>query len=263
MKSEIDQEVLRKWGVYQITNLINGDFYIGSTTESFKKRIFYKHISDYYLWLNDETKRAICPILYKAFKKYGIENFKVEILICFNRKKDSKTNKKIVTYLEGKLVRKLKAHYNICKFPELGGCPNLGRKLDSEWKQKISEKSKLYKHSNNEKVYNDKKQQNKDLSSIYSVEKENIIFQGSAIECCNFLNVKRAMFYRLKNIEKYKIQKIKSQKQSIKLIDDDKKEIVFNSFGECDKFLKMWRGFTSTQVVNKKEKILNHNYELL
>ncbi len=40
MKLEITQEVLRKWSVYKITNIITGDFYIGSTIETFKKRRF-------------------------------------------------------------------------------------------------------------------------------------------------------------------------------------------------------------------------------
>ncbi len=39
--------------------------------------------------------------------------------------------------------------------------------------------------------------------------------------------------------------------------------MTFYSFGECDRYLEMWKGFTSTQVVNKKDKILNFEYELL
>ena len=62
--------------------------------------------------------------------------------------------------------------------------------------------------------------------------------------------------------EKNRIVKIKSQKKKIK-ISDGKDVKIFNSFGECDRFLNMWRGFTSTQVVNKKDRIFGYKYELL
>ena len=42
MKTGVSEKVLKTWGVYKIKNLINDHFYIGSTIEYFKKRIFYK-----------------------------------------------------------------------------------------------------------------------------------------------------------------------------------------------------------------------------
>lgn len=261
MKSEINQEILKKWGIYKITNILTGDFYIGSTIESFKKRIFNKHISDYYLWLNLD-KRPMCPILYNAFKKYGIENFKVEVLIYFNSKKSPDRNKRIVLFLEERFIKKLNPKYNVCKNPIRGGCPNLGRKLSKEWRDKIREKSKLYKHTSKPEVYQNKSLQNKNLSAKYRVEKEDVVFEGSAKECANFLNICTPCLHMKVNKEKYKVQCLKTQKKKIQLLIDNEWKI-FDSFSECDKYLKMWRGYTSTQVVNKSEKIYGYKYEFL
>jgi group I intron endonuclease len=260
MQIDITKEVLKKWGVYKITNIITGDYYIGSTIETFEKRLA-KHISSFWRW-KLANKKSDCPILYNAFNKYDINNFKFEIIIYFNRKKDSNFNKLIITYLEEKYINKFLPKYNICKKPTLSGCPNLGRKLSQEWKDNIGKKSLLYKHSNNQEIYLKKVKQNKDLSSIYKVWKENLEFEGSLIECSNFTNHSISVLLRwLKKPTRnsWNIIKLKSQKKKIKLLPDK----IFNSFSECDKFLNMWRGFTSTQVINKKDKILDYQYELI
>jgi len=263
MKIDINQEVLKKWGVYKVTNLINNEIYIGSTSESFQKRI-WKHMSDYLSWKN-KMKKSSCPILYNSFKKYGIDNFKVEVLFYFNRKKDSKTNERIVRYLEERFIRSLKPGYNICQFPTRGGIPNLGRKLSKEWKQKISEKSKLYKHS--KEVYQKKLKQNKQSKAIYRIENENFLFEGTLAEISQKLNVSESSVYKWKNNKnnserKFKITRLKSQKKSIKLYSSDE-EIILHSFGECDRFLNMWKGFTSTKILQKSDKLLEYKYELL
>ena len=59
----------------------------------------------------------------------------------------------------------------------------------------------------------------------------------------------------------YKIVKQKSQSKTIVLIvNGDEKE--FSSFTKCDRFLNMWRGYTSTQIVNNKNVVLNYKYVL-
>lgn len=59
--------------IYKITNNINGKVYIGKTTETIKER-FQGHIND--------SKRERCKNrpLYRAFNKYGIENFSIELV---------------------------------------------------------------------------------------------------------------------------------------------------------------------------------------
>jgi group I intron endonuclease len=261
---KFSNEICKKWGVYKITNTINNDFYIGSTTENFCKR-FSNHVSYWKQGLM--TKKFKCPLLYKAFSKYGIDNFECEIIIYFTRKKDSITNKKIITYIEEKYIKKYNPKYNVCKKPTLSGCPNLGKKLSEEWKNKIREKSKLYKHSNNLIVYNNKIQQNKNLSSKYRIYKCSEEYTGSLIDISKFLNmsmghVSQWAKNKYKNRKGWSIEKIKSQRKKIKIYLDNEIKI-FNSLGECDRFLNMWRGYTSNCVVNKKNKILNYNYELI
>lgn len=59
--------------IYCITNIVNGKQYVGKTTITIKKR-FKQHISD------SKKKRCENRPLYKAFHKYGIDNFKIDIL---------------------------------------------------------------------------------------------------------------------------------------------------------------------------------------
>lgn len=51
--------------------------------------------------------------------------------------------------------------------------------------------------------------------------------------------------------------------KKIKVFLNDIDFKIFKSFGECDRFFNMWRGYTSTCVVNNKNKLLNYKYELI
>ncbi len=61
-------------GIYKITNKINGNAYIGLSVDI--KTRWRKHKSNY---LNPDYKEYN-KTLYRAFRKYGIENFQFEIL---------------------------------------------------------------------------------------------------------------------------------------------------------------------------------------
>lgn len=56
--------------IYKITNLINNKIYIGYTTKSLEERFYFHCIR------NDKNKMPIV----RAIKKYGKENFKIELL---------------------------------------------------------------------------------------------------------------------------------------------------------------------------------------
>ena len=63
--------------IYLIINNINGKKYVGQTIQHYKER-WSKHINSV------KTKEG-CPLLKKAFIKYGITNFTFKILIiCFD-----------------------------------------------------------------------------------------------------------------------------------------------------------------------------------
>ena len=59
--------------IYKITNLINNKIYIGKTYKTIEKR-FQEHI------LDSRKKTEEHRPLYSAMRKYGIENFKVELI---------------------------------------------------------------------------------------------------------------------------------------------------------------------------------------
>lgn len=263
MKNNHTKEEMKLYGVYIIKNNITQDIYIGSTIESFNKRLS-KHLSDYKKGILKE-KRLTCPILYNSFLKYDLENFEFFILKKFKNKKDNKRTKAIITYLEEKAIIKYNPKYNICKKPTLSGCPNLGRKLTINWKLKIKQKSAIYKHSLNtlEKVI----ENNKNNSSQYNVCLEEDCFQGTLQEAAAYFNLDvSTLYYKYKgkhNIKnKYIITKLKNQKKKIKIIINND-FIIFSSFAECDRYFNMWRGYTSTQIVNNKKQILDFNYELI
>lgn len=116
--------------VYKTTNLINGKTYVGKHRRSYFDKKYYgsgKHLKS-------------------AINKYGIENFKVEVLEWCNSNKEL-ANKEIF-YIE-----LLKPEYNIWHMPQeysdnqycwqKGHIPyNKGTKLSEEQKRKISQKTK-------------------------------------------------------------------------------------------------------------------------
>lgn len=58
--------------IYKITNLVNGDFYIGSTQNLIKR--YYTHIN------HIRVKKNTCTLLIRAVNKYGEDNFRFEII---------------------------------------------------------------------------------------------------------------------------------------------------------------------------------------
>ena len=81
MLFKVEKSNWRKIGVYCITNLINKKIYIGSTTTNFRHR-YLQYKSGFIRKLDNQ------PILYRAFRKYGFENFSFE-LICITSKENT------------------------------------------------------------------------------------------------------------------------------------------------------------------------------
>lgn len=77
----IKEENWRKIGVYCITNLVNNKIYIGSTTTNFRHR-YLQYKSGFLRKLDNQ------PVLYKAFRKYGFENFSFNI-VCITSKEEA------------------------------------------------------------------------------------------------------------------------------------------------------------------------------
>jgi group I intron endonuclease len=81
MEFKIDKGSWRKIGVYCITNTVNNKIYIGSTTTNFRHR-YLQYCSGFKRKLDNQ------PILYRAFRKYGFENFVFE-LVCVCKKENA------------------------------------------------------------------------------------------------------------------------------------------------------------------------------
>lgn len=113
---------MNTYKIYKITNKINGHFYIGYTKLTIEKR-FKLHIK------STTTKMPIVL----AIKKYGVQNFKIELLHQFDNKKEA-------TDCEIQLIEELKPEYNIhqggtggAMYGPMNGM--FGKKHTEEWKK--------------------------------------------------------------------------------------------------------------------------------
>ena len=116
--------------IYKTTNLINGKFYIGQHST--------ENLDDGYMGSGTYLK--------KAFKKYGKENFKCEIIEIVNGSKDDLDN--VEEFFIKHYIQKVgkKNMYNATE--HASGCPkghpawNKGRSLSEEIRKKLSEVKK-------------------------------------------------------------------------------------------------------------------------
>ena len=121
---------MQKYGiVYKITNNINGKAYVGQTIRSLNARI-KQHMT---------CKRCI---MHKAFKKYGFENFTIEILDTAYSKEE--LNQKEIYWISK--FDTFKNGYNLCE----GGGQTSGYHHTEKSKKIMSEyKKDLYNGENN------------------------------------------------------------------------------------------------------------------
>lgn len=249
--SFIKEEDLNHIGIYKITNMITNDFYIGSADRNFRER-FKEHCRCYELYLLDNTRHIQTPILWRAYNKYNISNFKVEILEIL----DNCSYQEILER-EEYYINILNPKYNVCKYPSKGGKPNLNRKLDINWKNNIKIKNQNYKHS--KEVLMKITKNNKDNATKLEFNNEtNVLNFNSWIEAANYFKVNvnclRTAYNRNHKWKGWNIIKLSSQKKKIKVFLENK-EIIFDSYSECDKYFNMWKGYTSN-LVNKSDNSL-------
>lgn len=122
------EEDIYKTGVYKITCLSNGKFYIGSAATINNNRFrsgFYKRFDNHKVMLRNNNHPNLH--IQRAWNKYGEENFKFEILELCSKDK--------CIYLEQKYMDLLKPQYNIRKVAH----SNVGIKFSDITKKKMSE----------------------------------------------------------------------------------------------------------------------------
>lgn len=125
MLVKLNDENMEKTGVYRITNPVNNEFYIGSASQSFKKR-FWNH--DRLLRLSKNP----CSFLQKAYNKNKHVDFIFEILEVCEKQECIKREQ---FYLDT-----LKPKYNLCKIAGSG----LGRKASREYMEKQFEAQRTF-----------------------------------------------------------------------------------------------------------------------
>ena len=95
--------------IYQITNKLTNDFYIGKTTNDIETR-FYQH-------KYNSQKRNSQTYLHRAIRKYGIETFSISKL-------DEANNLEELNEKEISWIKKLSPNYNMTKGGEGGDTSN-------------------------------------------------------------------------------------------------------------------------------------------
>ena len=120
--------------IYRITNLINGKTYIGQHK--------YKKLDDSYMGSG--------VYLAKAKKKYGIENFKKEILYSRIQYKETVDDMERFAIAKERAIGK--AEYNITDGGEGNGGWNKGIPMSNEQKMKLSKANKGRKMSEESKI---------------------------------------------------------------------------------------------------------------
>ena len=111
-------------GIYKLTNKINGKCYIGES-----KHMFYRIETDH--------KKGGKQIIHKAIKKYGWENFEIEVIDSFDYLDKTELLALEAAYIEyyNSLTVNLGGYgYNVCKC----GMDKKNLNISEETKQKIS-----------------------------------------------------------------------------------------------------------------------------
>lgn len=131
-RATMNKELLKQLptcpGIYLITNKVNNKHYVGQTI-NLRKRLL-KHLND-----STNNDRVNHILLYKAFRKYGIDNFEVSILIQFEYSDNIKCilDEKEIAYIE-----EFKSYGELGYNQTIGGDAGvLGYKMTNEQREKI------------------------------------------------------------------------------------------------------------------------------
>lgn len=237
IKNESLFNIRRDIGVYLIRCIPLNRIYIGSTNQTFRARF-----SNHCKFLKNGTLGN--KILQEDYNIYGPENFEFEILGVYP---ESLTVKYEIHFKE-----LLNPFYNKNK-PCNNSKTNEGRKFTEEHKNKIREKSKLFKHENLDFI----SKQNKDGANkfiVTNLDTNEKISIKSKLELSTFLNLKHPQKYYNKQYKNFKIELLKTQRKKVSLLVG-LEWLEFSSFEKCDKFLNKWRGYTSTKSLKNVDKI--------
>lgn len=176
MKKEDIYNLPNYAGIYCIKNTINGKCYIGQAIKL--KNRFKDHFRN---WDNPIYENIV---LYKAFKKYGLDNFEVSILKEFRSALTAET-KENLDYWEKYYIKELDSYNNGYNSTLGGDAGVLGLKHSEETIKKISENSKQCQKKFREEQAIDPK----NWIKVKNVESEEILIFKSKLEVQEALNI--------------------------------------------------------------------------
>lgn len=169
-------------GIYLIKNIINNKCYIGQTLK-LRKRLL-THIN---LYNNNNRKYPI----YKAFEKYGLNNFDIEILKTYNID-NRKQLKQQLNNDEIYYIKKYNSFGNTGYNQTLGGDGGItGYKFTEEQKYKNSINAKISQNDGRNNIY------------VYNIDTDKIITYTSFTDMSKKLNKK----YSSKNLKSFIVNK--------------------------------------------------------
>ncbi|GAB4042574.1 GIY-YIG nuclease family protein [Spirosoma litoris] len=249
MKNNISEGAIRKSGVYQILNIVNGKYYIGSTYK-FKYRI-----RDHERKLENGTHPN--KYLNLAYKKYGPDAFEVNLLELVDL-----TNQPydLLTDTEDKYIKLYNATnriygYNMSEVAK----SRLGSKLDEETKARMRGKKMPANHPFRAKRFGEAHPAAK-LTTEIAIEIKLMLAKGCRIvNIANYFNVPQSDIFNIKNgvawqmtlitqeqIDKYNVPDISTKKhfedQRVKLIK------YLSSLGESPRVIAEYFDYSEATV---------------
>lgn len=176
MKKEDLNNIPNYAGIYCIKNTINGKCYIGQSIK-LKNRL-KDHLRN---WNNPIYENII---IYKAFKKYGIENFSISILKTFRSAltTETKTN---LDYWEKYYIKEYNSYNNGYNATLGGDAGVLGLKHSPETIEKISKNSKHQQ----DLIREEKSKDSQNWIKVKDIETDEIYIFKSRLEIQEILNL--------------------------------------------------------------------------
>lgn len=191
--------------VYKIINLLNNKFYIGKTSSL--ERRWSNHSTHPFC---DKTKNE-CPKLYNAIRKYGISNFKLEVLFSFDVENEALLKEESLI----KELNSIENGYNISPggqgFKSGKDHPQFGKPIDLIIKEKISTSLKGHFVSEESKMKASnsllgkglgESNSNSKISNLDALEIKRLYLSGdfTQLELAKMFNIKRTSIQYIINV---------------------------------------------------------------
>lgn len=154
-------------GIYKITNMVNGKVYIGQTNDIYTR--WRKHKYTY------ENPKENNQVIYRAMRKYGLENFSFEIILECEEWELNEWEIYFIEIYKSYINRKDSNGYNQNK----GGGGVRGLKMSKETKEKMKKSKKNISKETKQKM----KENHADVSRGKHPNAKKVICENKVFDC--------------------------------------------------------------------------------